>query len=337
VTISLWRIAAGVVAATACWIAVVYAYCIAMPGASYRGHAPLLSANERALAAELATDVRALSVDIGVRRATVDDSLSRAEQYVRRQLELIATPLRLKVERESLVHAQGDPANVYLDFPGVGRSPWLIIGAHYDSAPGGTPGANDNATGVAAALALARRFSTIRHALPVRFVLFANEEPPYFQTEAMGSMQHAAGCRRRNEQVRAMLSLETMGYYSDQPGSQLYPPPLDLLYPDRGNFIAFIGNLSARALVRDVIREFRRNATIPSEAASLPELLPGVGWSDHWSFSQYGYSALMATDTAVFRDPNYHETTDLMSNLDFDKLARVVSGLQRTLERLASP
>jgi Zn-dependent M28 family amino/carboxypeptidase len=210
------------------------------------------------------------------------------------------------------------------------------LGAHYDTAPGGTRGANDNGSGTAAALVLAKRLAGGAHALPIRVVLFANEEMPYFQSDGMGSLVHARGCRARGEELRAMFSLETMGYFSDEPGSQKYPSPLDHLYPDRGNFIAFVGNVGSRSLVRDSIQRFRRHATVPSEGGALPSVLPGVGWSDHWAFWQNDYQAVMVTDTALFRDPTYHRTSDLAGNLDFERLARVVVGLERVVTELAS-
>lgn len=187
----------------------------------------------------------------------------------------------------------------------------------------------------AATVALAPRLAARKHALPIRLVFFANEEPPHFQTKTMGSLQHAAGCAQRGEDLRAMLSLETMGYYSEEPGSQQYPPAIADLYPDRGNFIAFVGNVGSLLLLREVASLLRVRATIPSEGAALPERLSGIGWSDHWSFWQHGYSAVMVTDTAVFRDPNYHQQTDTLANIDFEKLARVVEALQGTIEELA--
>jgi hypothetical protein len=171
--------------------------------------------------------------------------------------------------------------------------------------------------------------------LPIRIVLFANEEMPYFKRAGMGSWQHARACRAKGEQLRAMLSLETMGYFSDRPGSQHYPAPLSHAYPDRGNFIGFVANLQSRSLVREVIAEFRAHATLPSEGAALPAALPGVGWSDHWAFWQEGYAAVMVTDTALFRDPNYHERSDTPDKLDFERLARVVAGLERTIAALS--
>ncbi len=303
-----------------------------MPGRSFSGTLAPLSDDERAIARELRAHVDALAVKIGIRRAVDGDSLHRAEAYARAQLMKAARDV--PVTREP-IDAPGDPANLVLELPGEVATPLVIIGAHYDTAPGGTPGANDNATGAAAALVLASRFARAAHRLPIRVVLFANEEPPYFQTDEMGSLVHAKGCRERGEEIRAMFALETMGYYSDEPGSQRYPSPIDRLYPDRGNFIAFVGDLRSRALVREAIGLFRSNARFPSEGASLPDALSGIGWSDHWSFWQCGYSGVMVTDTATFRDPNYHETSDVIDHIDFDRLARVVEGLRKSIEVLA--
>ena len=132
-----------------------------------------------------------------------------------------------------------------------------------------------------------------------------------------------------------MFSLETMGYYSESPGSQKYPPPLSSLYPDRGNFIGFVADLSSRSLVRESLGLFREHATLPSEGAELPASLPGIGWSDHWAFWQHGYQAVMVTDTALFRDPNYHRSSDTIDKLDFQRLGRVVVGLEKMLTALS--
>jgi len=329
--IAVTLMAVVVAFAAAGWFA--YA-CVEMPGESFAGAAPVLTASDRALAQELRRHVTELAVGIGERRATHGDSLLRAERYI--QAELTARLPGARVRREALVGTEGNPANLVLELQGKRSAEIIVVGAHYDTAPGGTPGANDNGSGTAALLVLAPRLAQRERAASIRLVFFANEEPPHFQTKTMGSLQHAAGCAERGKEIRAMLSLETMGYYSDEPGSQEYPPAIAGMYPDRGNFIAFVGNVGSVMLVREVVALFREHASIASEGAGLPESLPGIGWSDHWSFWQHGYSAVMVTDTAVFRDPHYHEESDVVTNIDFEKLARVVVGLERTIDALAN-
>jgi Zn-dependent M28 family amino/carboxypeptidase len=169
----------------------------------------------------------------------------------------------------------------------------------------------------------------------VRFVAFANEEPPFFQNEGMGSLAYARHCRERGDRVEAMLSLETIGYYSDEPGTQRYPPPLGWFYPDTGNFVGFVGNTASGALVRRALSAFRRAAQFPSEGAALPAALEGVGWSDHWSFWQVGYPAIMVTDTAPFRYPHYHRPADTPEKLDYERMSRVATGLVAVVRSLA--
>ena len=330
------RIVVGVVLGLVALAGGVLLYGVPMPGHSFEGPTPALSENERQAAAELRKYVTKLASELGVRSATEGDSLQRAERYLHDELLPLTALPGVTLEREPIPTSPGNAANLVLNLPGQQAGPLLLVGAHYDSAPGGTKAANDNGSGTASALVLARRLAYLKHALPIRFVLFANEEMPYFNTDAMGSLVHARGCKQRGEQLRAMLSLETMGYYSDAPGSQRYPAPLSSLYPDRGNFIGFVANLGSRSLVREAIGSFRSHATIGSEGAALPDALPGIGWSDHWAFWQVGYQAIMVTDTALFRDPNYHELTDTPDKLDFERLGRVVVGLEATLRELAS-
>ncbi len=132
-----------------------------------------------------------------------------------------------------------------------------------------------------------------------------------------------------------MLSLETLGYFNDAPGTQQYPPPLGLCYPSEGNFIAFVGNVSSRSLVRRCVKTFRANAAFPSEGAALPSFLPGVGWSDHESFWENGYPALMVTDTAPFRFADYHHRSDTPDKIDYERCARVVAGVEQVVRELA--
>jgi Zn-dependent M28 family amino/carboxypeptidase len=225
--------------------------------------------------------------------------------------------------------------NIEAEIAGSTRPEELVlVGAHYDTVPH-CPGANDNASGTAALLALARSLAPVRPQRTLRFAAFVNEEPPHFQTGSMGSLVYARRCRQRRERVTAMLSLETIGYYRTGPGTQHYPPVFASFYPRQGDFIAVVGNVGARQLVRRVVQSFRTREQFPCEGAAIPGAIPGVGWSDHWSFSQQGYPAVMITDTAPFRYPYYHTPEDTANQLDYDCLARVVEGLEGVIRDLA--
>lgn len=227
--------------------------------------------------------------------------------------------------------------NLEASIAGHGRAEEIVvIGAHHD-AVAGTVGANDNGSGVAAGLVLAAAAANLRPARTLRFVFFANEEPPHFQTDAMGSLVYARQCRGRNERVVAMISLETIGYYSDRKGSQRYPAALASRFPDVGNFLAFVANPRSAALLEDVVRAFRTATPFPVQSAALPGELPGVGWSDHWSFWQADYPAVMVTDTAPFRYPHYHSVDDTPDRLRYDALAEVTIGLEAVVRRLVDP
>ena len=212
----------------------------------------------------------------------------------------------------------------------------VVVGAHYDSAPG-APGANDNGSGAAAVIELARLLADLKGATArrIRLVLFVNEEPPYFRTEEMGSWQYASALAARQERVVAMYSLETIGYYSDKPGSQRYPFPFGLIFPDRGDFLAFVGTLAARPLVRASIASFRAHTKFPTVGGVAPTFIPGIDWSDHWAFTEHGFPAIMLTDTAPFRYPHYHTFLDTPDKIDFERLARVVKGIERMVRDAA--
>ena len=309
------------------------AYATAMPGTSYRGAPGEASPDEKALALGLRAHVDAMSERIGERHLGRADSLASARDYILTTVRAVPGLKADQIHVEDVGPAGKHAENIVVELRGAGAEV-VVVGAHYDSAEGAA-GADDNASGVAAALELLRRASTHRFERTCRFVLFANEEPPYFQTAGMGSLAHARASRQRGEHVSAMLSLESLGYYSDAEGSQRYPWPVGLLYPDRGDFVAFVGNLGSRSLVRDTIGAFRSTATVPSEGAALPAGIPGVGWSDHWAFWENGAAAVMVTDTAPFRNPNYHRASDRAATLDYLKLARVTLGLGRVVEELA--
>lgn len=304
---------------------------IRMPGKNFRGTAPPFTAEEKELRAELIAHVQKLGGAIGERNLTHYPQLEMAAHYIESEL----TKSGWKVRRDEYEVQAQSCYNVEAELPGA--SPEIVlIGAHYDSVFG-SPGANDNGSGVAALLALARRFAGSHNARTLRFVAFVNEEPHYFQTSQMGSFVYAARCRSRGDRIVAMISLETIGYYSNEAGSQSYPAPgLGLLYPRTGNFIGFVGNVASRSLLREALGAFRRHAQIPSEGGALPAMLPGVGWSDQWSFWQHGYPGIMVTDTAPFRYPHYHAASDTPDKLDYVSMTRVVAGIEEVIHQLVN-
>lgn len=283
------------------------------------------------LEAELRRDVDTLAARIGERNLERPAGLAAAADFLHDSLASAG----YAVERQRYPVAGMTCDNLEAALAGSSRPREIIVvGAHYDSVAG-SPGANDNASGVAALLALARRFAGSRPARTLRFVAFTNEEPPYFQTEAMGSLHYTRRCRQRGERIVAMLSLETIGYYADAPGSQRYPVPFNLLYPSTANFIGFVGNLSSASLVRRTLRTFRQAGRHPAEGIATFAGIPGVGWSDQWAFWQQGYRAVMVTDTAFYRYPHYHTAQDTPDKLRYDRMARVVSGLVAVVAELA--
>jgi len=254
-------------------------YATHMPGHSHTGELPPETASVRAAGLELETHVVALSAEIGEREVGRADSLTRARRYVEAELRKIPLPAGAQIEAESLGADGSDAENMILELPGE-RPDVVLIGAHYDSAPG-TPGANDNASGVAVGLYLASSLATASAEQDfentLRLVFFANEEPPYFQNPGMGALAHARGCAQRGEKIVAMLALESLGFYSEAPGSQRYPWPVGLFYPDRGNFVGFVGNLGSRSLVRQAIGSLRAHAGFPFRRSSTTGRHSGRG------------------------------------------------------------
>lgn len=290
------------------------------------------------LSRTLAADVRALAEDIGERNLRLGDSLERAANWVETRLEASGLAPERAPYRLSLGSFTGRQVdNLVAEIKGTGDSADIVVvGAHYDTVPG-SPGANDNASSVAALLALAEWFRSRPQAQTLRFVAFANEEPPFYLSPDMGSHAYARQCRERNERISAMISMDGIGYYSDEPGSQHYPSPaIRLLYPDRANFIGLVSRPTDALLLRRALKAFRQGTAMPAQGATLPAALPGVAWSDHWSFWQFGYPAFMVTDTLPFRDPCYHQSSDTADRLDYVRMAKVVAGLKAVIRQLAS-
>jgi len=299
------------------------------PGQSFTGPLPKATSAQKALAKTIEKDVRMLAETIGERNSVQYRKLEEARGWIGQEwTRQVYCP---KVQEYKA--AGRTFANLEVSKAGTTKA-IIVVGAHYDSARG-APGANDNASGMAVLLALSRHFQKQPPAkIGLRFVAFVNEEPPFFVKETMGSFVYARQCKERNDDIRGMLSLETMGYYSDRPNSQKYPVPLSLAYPSTGDFIGMVGNENSADWVVQCLSSFRKNCRFPSQGAALSDSLQGVGWSDHWSFWQYGYPALMVTDTAPFRYPDYHLASDTPDKLNYDKLARVTEGLQLALGEL---
>ena len=296
-----------------------------MPGTNVLT-ASALSPDEIALRDELRAEVQKLAGEIGERNMSRYAQLNAAGEFI----EQLFTRAGLHPRRDSYDLHDRTCYNIEAEIAGSSGE-IVVVGAHYDSVLG-CPGANDNGSGVAALLALARRFAGKPGVGTLRFVAFVNEEPPYFLSPEMGSYVYAGRCKYRGDRITAMISLETIGYYSDAPGSQTYPAPgLGVFYPKIGNFIGFVANTHSRALLRRAISTFRAQKKIPSEGAALPAFIPGVSWSDQWSFWRHDYPAIMITDTAPFRYPHYHLPTDTPDKLDYDRFALVVSAMQAVI------
>ncbi|HYD01405.1 MAG TPA: M28 family peptidase [Phycisphaerales bacterium] len=312
-----------------------YWYMVSMPGASFKGSLPAATAEQLRSAKEIQADVEALASGVG-KRSTMDPrGMAEAAKWIMARMGAAG----YGKPNESFVKRNARVPNLEYVIPAQAGSPVaqqvVVVGAHYDTFQG-TPGADDNASGVAGVLALARAFDNRPQARELRLLFFVNEEPPSFQTEDMGSWVYAKLCRARKDDIVAMLSLETMGFYTNEIGYQKYPPLVGGLYPEEGNFIGFVGSLGSRSLTRRCVRVFREHAQFPSEGAALPGYFPGVGWSDQWAFWKEGYAGVMVTDTAPFRNPHYHLASDKPSTLDYDAMSRVVGGLERVVADLAN-
>jgi len=313
----LWSSIFGALAMGGFWM-------LAMPGYSHKGPLPPPTSEDTGMEGRLREHVAMLAGSIGERNTMRYSALQRAAKYISAQFAASGYQAR----EQSYLADDRKVSNIWVEIKGASRPEEIVvIGAHYDSPPG-SPGADDNASGTAALLELARLFRDVKPAMTIRFVAFVNEEPPFFRTELMGSRVFAAEAAKKGEKVVAMLSLESIGFFSDAPGSQRYPFPLSVFYPDTGNFIGFVGNFGSHSLLHGCVRTFRETTRFPSEGVLAPELITGIGWSDHWSFWQEGYPALMVTDTAPFRNPHYHQPTDTPDRLDYGRLARIVSGLR---------
>jgi len=275
--------------------------------------------------------VQILAGEIGERHVWRPQALRAAADYIRGQFEALGFAVAAQPYEVGGVRCE----NLEVAIAGSRRAGEIVLaGAHYDTVEG-SPGADDNASGVAGLIEIARSLRGVLAQRTLKLVAFVNEEPPFFPFGQMGSKLYAMEASARGDDIRIMLSLEMLGCYRDEPASQAYPPFLKWFYPDRGNFIAFVSNLRSRRALAALTRAFRAHCDFPAEQLASPGFVPGVGWSDQRSFWRAGYPGVMVTDTAFYRYPHYHLATDTPERLRYAEMARVVQGLALALAALA--
>ncbi len=274
------------------------------------------------LVKKLESHVYRLSHEIGDRSISKYDKLCEAAQYITETFSSFGYEVKFQ-EYE----ARGKAAkNIIVSKTGVKYPEEVIVaGAHYDSYF--NPGADDNASAVAGLLELAKFMFDKQTERTVKFIAFVNEEPPFFKTEKMGSYVYARDARTRGEDIKAAIILESIGYYTDRPWSQKYLPIMRFFHPNRGDYIGVVGNPVSGNLARKIVSIFKNKSRFPVELFVLPAIVPGIDFSDNWSFWKEGYRAVMITDTAFYRNPNYHRKSDTYETLNYENIAEVVKGL----------
>ncbi len=275
--------------------------------------------------------VHALSVVIGSRSIREYGKIREAERYILAFLDGQGIPYAL----QGYDHEGKRYNNIVVTLKGsLQPEESVIIGAHYDTTSG-TPGADDNASAVAVLLELCRDLKDYRPGRTLRMIFFVLEEPPSFMTPAMGSYVCAQQALDRGERIHGMISLEMVGYYNEAEGSQAFPlPGLHWMFPDRGNFIGVVGNVHSRELTLAVAEALKVGSALPVEHLVALPFIPGIGLSDHGPFWKMGFRAVMVTDTAFYRNPNYHGEKDTIETLRFDKMSQLVRGMVHVVEFL---
>ena len=299
------------------------------------GSSPEIPDATAAIRARLEEVVQHLAGEIGS-RTLFRETLPVAEKWITARWE----DQGFSVRRQPVTSGFGTSYNLEVTVPGREPDlPAIVVGAHYDTFID-TPGADDNASGVAVLLELSRAMRTraldsggVRRT--IHFVAFCNEEPPHFAQPTMGSLVHALALQEEGIAIDGMVSLESVGFYSSEPGSQEFPPGLSAFYPDTGDFIGFVGFISTGGWVDLWTETFRAQEVLPSESLQGHRMMRGVDWSDHRSYHAIGVPALMITDTAIFRNPHYHERTDTPDTLDSVRMTRLTVGLVDSLIAIA--
>jgi Zn-dependent M28 family amino/carboxypeptidase len=305
--------------------------CVKMPGQTLSSELLPLTEPQKELSSRLRGHVTYLAGEIGERHYGELKAYNKAATYINDALRDAGL-----VPYEESFGEKSQFQNIIAEHYGSRLADEVIVvGAHYDTV-WMTPGADDNASGVAVMIELAKLLKTIKLDRTIRFIAFANEETPYYLTENMGSLFHAKRSFERADNIMAMFSLEMLGYFSNKADSQSYPAPFNWFYPNTANFVAFVSNFNSRPLLETSISLFRDSKSFPSEGLTAPvALVPNVRRSDHASFWQYNYPAIMVTDTAAYRNFAYHNSRDVPDSLDYEAMARITTGLISVLKAIA--
>ncbi|MFN0242456.1 MAG: M28 family peptidase [Planctomycetota bacterium] len=307
-------------------------YMSSTPGVNLRTGLMPLGEVERETSERVRAHVLAISRDIGLRGAQRPVNTARAEEYIELELKRIG----LTWQQMNFDTKNGVGRNFEVLIPGA-RNPKeiVIVGAHTDSARG-SPGANGNASGCAVLIELARNLAGTATGRQVKLLFFGDGEEPYTASVRAGSHHYVQQALQRKDNIVAMLSVDAVGRYDTNPGSQSVTFPFNFFYPDTGDFLAFVGNLSSRSLVRNCVQTFRGATTLPAEGGAFPTWLPSASNSNHAAFWENGIDAVWVTDTASLRSDEHATGGDLHDRLDYDRMARVVTGLTKVVAALAN-
>jgi Zn-dependent M28 family amino/carboxypeptidase len=291
-----------------------------------------MTGNLNTIENQLRDDVSYLSENLGPRNPVHYESLLKAEDWIVERWQLQG----YDVKRHTFPVEDKDCSNLEIEIPGKSQPDEIvIISAQYDTWPD-SPGANNNAGGMAVLLKLSEMLREYQPDRTLRLVAFVTQEPPYDNTESMGSLRYARRSKERGENIRVMMSMDAIGIYRDEPGSQNIPFPFSLFYPDRGNFLAFIADLKSRPYVIEATRGFKKGSSFLIKAASVPSWVKGAAWSDHGSFWQQGYAGIQITDTGAFRALSHTTSEDTIEKIDFSALARITIGMYSSIVELTT-
>ena len=313
-------------------LALSYVAFVMMPGPRLDGGLPALTATQQQAVENMQQTVKVLADEIGERHYEEPEAYQSAAEFIRKRFIEYGLSPYAEIFGDDVEYQ-----NIVAEHYGNNRSGEIIlVGAHYDTV-WMSPGADDNASGVAVLLELARHVAGLSLQRSVRFVAFANEEYPHYFTDNMGSLFHARQASERGEKITAMFSLEMLGFFSDEPQSQNYPRPFNWLYPDTANFIAFVSNFKSRRLLHDSMLLFRQAQQFPAEGLAAPVMLVrDVRRSDQAAFWRYGYPGIMVTDTGAYRNFGYHNVSDVPKSLNYEHMSRILSGLIDVIISLAN-